>query len=893
MPLDPLTLAFYAFSRKKLKSNLAKAEKEKLKPVNYVMTKDGLQERDENNKNDPLAMIRVGNTLQQVQFTKPAVTDPVTKTPLTIDEYKAKFEGEGEVGLTDSEIIIPPITGQFKYSGGFRSFEPSKTQAVKSQKVGGTVAIQNKDGSKVNAFMTANTIPEFTSMYGVFPQLKIDYEGTNIVNRSKLELPTSSGKGEGLNAKDKKLNIPIIIPFKDTDGKMGQVAMNLYSVNTSASSQAIDLNVQIQGLLPFLKDQKDILVKNKTKTLVSALSPVLVKAYREQGVGEDSLSAAELIQDPVVFVKGFKNLAQIPGLKTDFLISLGVVAEEQRIATENKFKEEYSLLGQKIKIGEAKTTLRNGSQAKVKTVDVIPNKKNDEEVIDKVTGYLSTGAEKLEANALTGFIMKYQRDPVTNALLTDGNNAKIPLPNSQQNRLMFYKEMVNNPVAGAAGTEFNAWNVLVLPKGSSMFAIGNNDRKRLTGHFISTIVSPEGYMGGHEVIKAHYLAQRKPNNIDKISLNNAVFSIYQKKFPTQLTGKNAQNYLAEAIVKKNSAAEAIVLMRRALATYINPDGSFRKLSNFEGQVLIGLDGIIYFGKRMANYAGKLLSDDSSPETVSGVKTRPEPIDITKLSREQFLSKFDEFDRDDKTLRLRGKDTSSFDYRRGELEKTYRQITGENVDEATRNAAIRRYYRYMIAYQMAAAIQGGTGGRTISDQDVDNILRALGGGDATGTALSSPQTERTALRVAIQTMQDIYSFNKHISSEDEADRYAALKYQELVAEADTTQYISPLVLTGDNVAAIIKSGAGTDSNFSSKSQIQFKGLKDFTEKTNISTDTILKDMNTLRTIKLQGPVKNMKELLDSFQSQDGEPLTEKDLEMMLIDTYLKFAPKVGS
>jgi len=53
------------------------------------------------------------------------------------------------------------------------------------------------------------------------------------------------------------------------------------------------------------------------------------------------------------------------------------------------------------------------------------------------------------------------------------------------------------------------------------------------------------------------------------------------------------------------------------------------------------------------------------------------------------------------------------------------------------------------------------------------------------------------------------------------------------------------------------------------------------------------MNTLRTIKLQGPVKNMKELLDSFQSQDGEPLTEKDLEMMLIDTYLKFAPKVVS
>ena len=131
---------------------------------------------------------------------------------------KQNLKVKEKLDYSDSEIIIPPITGQFKYSGGFRSFEPSKTQAVKSQKVGGTVTVQNKDGSKVNAFMTANTIPDFTSTYGVFPQLKIDYEGTNIVNRSILELPTSSGKGDGLKLKDKKLDIPIIIPFKDKDG---------------------------------------------------------------------------------------------------------------------------------------------------------------------------------------------------------------------------------------------------------------------------------------------------------------------------------------------------------------------------------------------------------------------------------------------------------------------------------------------------------------------------------------------------------------------------------------------------------------------------------------------------------------------------------------------------
>ena len=35
-----------------------------------------------------------------------------------------------------------------------------------------------------------------------------------------------------------------------------------------------------------------------------------------------------------------------------------------------------------------------------------------------------------------------------------------------------------------------------------------------------------------------------------------------------------------------------------------------------------------------------------------------------------------------------------------------------------------YLKFSLAYQMSMALQGGSGGRTISDQDVDNMLRAL-------------------------------------------------------------------------------------------------------------------------------------------------------------------------
>ncbi len=48
------------------------------------------------------------------------------------------------------------------------------------------------------------------------------------------------------------------------------------------------------------------------------------------------------------------------------------------------------------------------------------------------------------------------------------------------------------------------------------------------------------------------------------------------------------------------------------------------------------------------------------------------------------------------------------------------ITQELAEEQARI----QYLKFSLAYQMSMALQGGSGGRTISDQDVDNMLRAL-------------------------------------------------------------------------------------------------------------------------------------------------------------------------
>ena len=98
----------------------------------------------------------------------------------------------------------------------------------------------------------------------------------------------------------------------------------------------------------------------------------------------------------------------------------------------------------------------------------------------------------------------------------------------------------------------------------------------------------------------------------------------------------------------------------------------------------------------------------------------------------------------------GRATSSF-YNPGQSQETFQakeakarktriadlaQIQRDMVstNSITANAARRRYLNYVIAYSVASALQGGTGGRTISDQDVQNVLNFLNGG------MSTPENE---------------------------------------------------------------------------------------------------------------------------------------------------------
>ena len=90
-------------------------------------------------------------------------------------------------------------------------------------------------------------------------------------------------------------------------------------------------------------------------------------------------------------------------------------------------------------------------------------------------------------------------------------------------------------------------------------------------------------------------------------------------------------------------------------------------------------------------------------TVKGLKTL-----ISKVENTQVTGTFTQGAKD---AFLRGL---------SKIDDTPLGLTGEL---SVANAKIE-YLKFSLAYQMSMALQGGTGGRTISDQDVENMLRAL-------------------------------------------------------------------------------------------------------------------------------------------------------------------------
>jgi|TARA_R100000149_G_scaffold66264_1_gene44049 hypothetical protein len=118
-----------------------------------------------------------------------------------------------------------------------------------------------------------------------------------------------------------------------------------------------------------------------------------------------------------------------------------------------------------------------------------------------------------------------------------------------------------------------------------------------------------------------------------------------------------------------------------------------------------------------------------------------------------------------------------------------QILGEiNADiKAAKNdneraMAIRQLNIVTMAYQLSSILQGGTGGRTISDQDVALILRALRQG-----FLSTPQAQVNVIKEVRRMAREAVTRNEFMLSDDPRKVASYMYFRGLSAVSDVGVY----------------------------------------------------------------------------------------------------------
>lgn len=236
---------------------------------------------------------------------------------------------------------------------------------------------------------------------------------------------------------------------------------------------------------------------------------------------------------------------------------------------------------------------------------------------------------------------------------------------------------------------------------------------------------------------------------------------------------------ASRVQQADSAANAINQIDRMIQTYYTRDGKFIDINTSLGQFYVAADGAVHlFQQGMENVLPGLIpvtqdqAVNAARNTIFGTDrngrtnffsiTQNQPANILDIAKQRGYDTVDAFLAAERTARQ--ENVAAFD-------EAVKGLGSNN--ETVKNLALRNYYRFMVAYSMAAAIQGGTGGRTISDQDVQNILRALKMDSVFGQA----STEVEILQAAKEMLVDIEKHSRAVG-QGGTRAYAALKLQEL-------------------------------------------------------------------------------------------------------------------
>nr|BDD44793.1 hypothetical protein 22 [Alphaproteobacteria bacterium] len=228
--------------------------------------------------------------------------------------------------------------------------------------------------------------------------------------------------------------------------------------------------------------------------------------------------------------------------------------------------------------------------------------------------------------------------------------------------------------------------------------------------------------------------------------------------------------IADFTAEKRASAQAYANAKRNLVGFIstfyhpterNPDGSPKLLpaGTQVSNVVLLADGAMYYADMFFRpLLQQVLGEDYVQGAERQISGRGEAVATMQQSLFGPRSQFNTFSTSATEAEQRaeaarrGMSYESFMEReraaRQEVQEMFQTTAMFGDDEANLQYAMRAYYRFMTAYSLASAVQGGTGGRTISDQDVLNFLKAFN----TDRYISDPALEVGVLKGVLESVE---------------------------------------------------------------------------------------------------------------------------------------------
>jgi len=612
----------------------------------------------------------------------------------------------------------------------------------------------------------------------------VGYEKDETGARKSIDIglqPASAAKG----AMDVAAS-PFDIKYRDTDNKE---QMFYVPKEFKAPNQQLDVFRNWMGKLPSKNGSIDWTAANlNTPEKMKRIQNYAVNLIQQNTTVKDPVTAEmvpskDLLVDEIAFLRNnFPVLSQIPDLEAAVQVRAGLRAAETvaQITRENSIAPDGS--------AQSVVVAQTSVEVPANVVDPAANP-NDPPLAAKL-------------NLAIPFDPKYNEtvDFVMSALAPSGTEAEISAAKNS------FKSLVNFEYDDAGRVKKGPQGQVVVSKVQPKL------------DFLSYLTKTKDvdntpfFASWQNMLKLG--AERKIDNPAveadiKLAFNNAFDGDFESgmalisAFSPPVTGTARDRLLfaaqsgkdsrlfakerASRVQQADSAANAISLIDKMVATYYTSDGKPIDINTTLGQFYVSANGAVHlFQQGMENLLPGLVSIDQSkavaaatntifgkdnngkPTFLSIVDNQLPAADMLVIAKERGYKTVDAFLEAER--KAREENMSLFN---GSVAKGGVSAGLDSNDEKVKNLALRNYYRFMVAYSMAAAIQGGTGGRTISDQDVQNILRALKMDSVFGEAT-------TEIEILTAAKEMLVSVEKHSRAVGDGGQraYASLKLQEL-------------------------------------------------------------------------------------------------------------------